>query len=61
LEKAAKSMDAHTNDMLSAKNAYLLSISVANEVKRRFYHVDLPSLEDDFQVCSIKILDLHKN
>ncbi|PLW36636.1 hypothetical protein PCANC_18278 [Puccinia coronata f. sp. avenae] len=49
LEKAAKSMDAHTNDMLSAKNAYLLSISVANEVKRRFYHVDLPSLEDDFQ------------
>ncbi|OAV88834.1 hypothetical protein PTTG_12168 [Puccinia triticina 1-1 BBBD Race 1] len=49
VEKAAKNMDVHTNDMLSAKNAYLLSISVANEVKRRFYHVDLPSLEDDFQ------------
>ncbi|KNZ46227.1 hypothetical protein VP01_745g8 [Puccinia sorghi] len=49
VEKAAKNMDAHTNEMLSAKNAYLLSISVANEVKRRFYHVDLPSLEDDFQ------------
>ncbi|KNE90313.1 hypothetical protein PSTG_16240 [Puccinia striiformis f. sp. tritici PST-78] len=42
-------MDVHTNEMLSAKNAYLLSISVANEVKRRFYHVDLPSLEDNFQ------------
>jgi hypothetical protein len=39
--------------MLSAKNAYLLSISVANEVKERFYHVDLPSLEDDFQVCTL--------
>ncbi|POV95769.1 hypothetical protein PSHT_15488 [Puccinia striiformis] len=50
LEKAAKNMDVHTNEMLSAKNAYLLSISVANEVKRRFYHVDLPSLEDDFQL-----------
>ncbi|KAI9620110.1 hypothetical protein KEM48_008313 [Puccinia striiformis f. sp. tritici PST-130] len=49
LEKAAKNMDVHTNEMLSAKNAYLLSISVANEVKQRFYHVDLPSLEDDFQ------------
>ncbi|KAA1133739.1 hypothetical protein PGTUg99_006357 [Puccinia graminis f. sp. tritici] len=49
VEKAAKNMDVHTNDMLSAKNAYLLSISVANEVKERFYHVDLPSLEDDFQ------------
>ncbi|KAH9472720.1 hypothetical protein Pst134EA_003328 [Puccinia striiformis f. sp. tritici] len=49
LEKAAKNMDVHTNEILSAKNAYLLSISVANEVKRRFYHVDLPSLEDDSQ------------
>lgn len=49
VEKAAKNMDAHTNEMLSTKNAYLLSISVANEVKRRFYHVDLPSIEDDFQ------------
>ncbi|KAH9472717.1 hypothetical protein Pst134EA_003325 [Puccinia striiformis f. sp. tritici] len=59
LEKAAKNMDVHTNEMLSAKNAYLLSISVANEVKRRFYHVDLPSLEDDYQVSS-KLVSLLK-
>lgn len=49
LEKAAKSMDNHTNDMLSSKNAYIIAIQVANEAKHRFYQVDLPSLGDDFQ------------
>ncbi|KAI9620105.1 hypothetical protein KEM48_008308 [Puccinia striiformis f. sp. tritici PST-130] len=59
LEKAAKNMDVHTNEILSAKNAYLLSISVANEVKQRFYHVDLPSLEDDSQsIWSLKASEL---
>ncbi|KAI8453199.1 hypothetical protein BY996DRAFT_7173780 [Phakopsora pachyrhizi] len=37
LEKASKTMDHKMNEMLSAKNLYLISISVANEVQRRFY------------------------
>ncbi|KAH9807741.1 hypothetical protein DFH28DRAFT_1201879 [Melampsora americana] len=49
LEKAAKNMDSHTNDMLSSKNAYIIALQVANEAKHRFYQVDLPSLGDDFQ------------
>ncbi|KAI8451862.1 hypothetical protein BY996DRAFT_8525722 [Phakopsora pachyrhizi] len=49
LEKASKTMDHNMNKMLSAKNLYLISISVANEVQKRFYQIDLPRLQDDFQ------------
>ncbi|KAI8449331.1 hypothetical protein BY996DRAFT_7490695, partial [Phakopsora pachyrhizi] len=37
LEKASITMDHKMNKMLSAKNLYLISISVANEVQRRLY------------------------
>ncbi|KAI8461507.1 hypothetical protein BY996DRAFT_6408572 [Phakopsora pachyrhizi] len=57
LEKASKTMDHNMNKMLSDKNLYLISISVANKVQRRFYQIDLPRLQDEFQVCAFGHID----
>ncbi|TEB30594.1 hypothetical protein FA13DRAFT_1755022 [Coprinellus micaceus] len=45
-ERAAKQAEQQRNDMLNSKNVYIISISVANQAKARFYSTDLPKLED---------------
>ncbi|EIW59085.1 uncharacterized protein TRAVEDRAFT_122627 [Trametes versicolor FP-101664 SS1] len=45
-ERAARQYEQQQADMLNSKNAYLISVTVANKVKDRFYAEDLPSLED---------------
>ncbi|KAF6744502.1 hypothetical protein DFP72DRAFT_1094692 [Ephemerocybe angulata] len=48
-ERAAKQAEQQRTDMLNSKNVYLISISVANQAKDRFYSTDLPRLEDEYQ------------
>ncbi|TBU61870.1 hypothetical protein BD310DRAFT_872749 [Dichomitus squalens] len=48
-ERAARQYEQQQVDMLNSKNAYLISIAVANKVKSKFYNEDLPTLEDQFQ------------
>jgi formin-binding protein 1 len=38
-----------TTDMNTAKNDYILSIQVANEIKRRFYDVDMPGITSELR------------
>lgn len=48
-ERAAKQFEQQEADMNNAKNAYLVSIAVANSTKAKFFDVDLPALENQFQ------------
>ncbi|KAG6889811.1 hypothetical protein C0992_003926 [Termitomyces sp. T32_za158] len=45
-ERAAKQAEQQRNEMLNRKNAYLISIAVANNSKAQFYDINLPNLED---------------
>ncbi|KAH0586538.1 hypothetical protein H2248_007763 [Termitomyces sp. 'cryptogamus'] len=45
-ERAAKQSEQQRNEMLNSKNAYLISITVANNAKAQFYDASLPALED---------------
>ncbi|KAG6878303.1 hypothetical protein C0993_009310 [Termitomyces sp. T159_Od127] len=49
-ERAAKQAEQQRNEMLNCKNAYLISIAVANNAKAQFYDISLPNLEDQFRV-----------
>ncbi|RPD62761.1 hypothetical protein L226DRAFT_532256 [Lentinus tigrinus ALCF2SS1-7] len=64
-ERAAKQYEQQQIDMLNSKNAYLISIAVANKVKSKFYEEDLPALEDQFQDLQTRLLtrfvDILKN
>ncbi|KAG6889878.1 hypothetical protein C0995_013852 [Termitomyces sp. Mi166 len=46
VERAAKQTEQQRNEMLNSKNAYLISIAIANNTKAQFYDVSLPALED---------------
>ncbi|GAA6061524.1 hypothetical protein JCM10212_004514 [Sporobolomyces blumeae] len=48
-EKATRAYDAATEEMLVAKNQYLLDIDSSNVAKERLYNVHLPALHDDYQ------------
>ncbi|KAI0755276.1 hypothetical protein C8Q80DRAFT_422803 [Daedaleopsis nitida] len=56
-ERAAKQYEQQQIDMLNSKNAYLISIAVANKVKSKFYDEELPALEDQFQDLQTRLLD----
>ncbi|KAG6827113.1 hypothetical protein H0H92_013157 [Tricholoma furcatifolium] len=45
-DRTAKQTEQQRNEMLNSKNAYLISIAVANNVKAQFYNTSLPTLED---------------
>ncbi|KAI0669220.1 hypothetical protein C8Q78DRAFT_1042286 [Trametes maxima] len=55
-ERAARQYEQQQADMLNSKNAYLISIAVANKVKAKFYSEDLPALEDEFQNLQSRLL-----
>ncbi|KAI9462227.1 hypothetical protein HD554DRAFT_2206560 [Boletus coccyginus] len=48
-DRAARQYEEHRKNMLTSKNAYLVSIAIANKVKDKFYTEDLPNLEDELQ------------
>ncbi|KAI0338929.1 hypothetical protein BDW22DRAFT_1409320 [Trametopsis cervina] len=48
-ERAAKQAEQQRVDMHNSKNMYLISTSVANKTKGKFYEEDLPVLEDNLQ------------
>ncbi|KAF8610053.1 hypothetical protein BDV93DRAFT_483063 [Ceratobasidium sp. AG-I] len=48
-DRAAKQYDQQKVEMQNRKNAYLMQVAVANNVKDRFYDYELPLLEDQFQ------------
>ncbi|KAG6849331.1 hypothetical protein H0H93_009376 [Arthromyces matolae] len=56
-DRAAKQAEQQRNEMLSGKNAYLISIAIANSAKAQFYESSLPALEDQIRMCidSVKI------
>ncbi|KAI0693453.1 hypothetical protein C8T65DRAFT_668088 [Cerioporus squamosus] len=56
-ERAAKQYEQQQIDMLNSKNAYLISIAVANKVKSKFYDEDLPVLENQFQDLQTRLLN----
>lgn len=49
-DKAQRAYDAAHDDMLLAKDQYLLDLDAANVAKRRVYEVHLPALHDEFQL-----------
>ncbi|KAJ3009402.1 hypothetical protein NUW54_g2793 [Trametes sanguinea] len=55
-ERAARQYEQQQVDMLNSKNAYLISIAVANKVKERFYSEHLPALENEFQELQTRLL-----
>ncbi|KAG6908313.1 hypothetical protein DXG01_005349 [Tephrocybe rancida] len=59
-DRAAKQAEQQRNEMLNSKNAYLISIAVANNVKAQFYNTNLPALEDSpslaYTLCVIELL-----
>ncbi|KJA24386.1 hypothetical protein HYPSUDRAFT_38820 [Hypholoma sublateritium FD-334 SS-4] len=56
-DRAAKQAEQQRNDMLDAKNAYLMAISVANRCKTRFYDDDVPNLENELQVLHRRLME----
>ncbi|TFK86863.1 hypothetical protein K466DRAFT_663436 [Polyporus arcularius HHB13444] len=56
-ERAAKQYEQQQIDMLNSKNAYIISIAVANKVKSKFYDEDLPVLENQFQDLQTRLLN----
>ncbi|KAG5716655.1 hypothetical protein E4T56_gene16386 [Termitomyces sp. T112] len=56
-ERAAKQSEQQRNEMLNSKNAYLISITVANNAKAQFYDASLPALEDQFQQLQQRLVE----
>ncbi|KAF9473432.1 hypothetical protein BDN70DRAFT_997635 [Pholiota conissans] len=52
-DRAARQAEQQRNDMVDAKNAYLIAIAVANRSKSKFYSELVPNLENELQ-------DLHR-
>ncbi|KAG8748620.1 hypothetical protein FRC10_000011 [Ceratobasidium sp. 414] len=48
-DRAAKQYDQQKVEMQNRKNAYLVQVAVANNIKDRFYDYELPLLEDQLQ------------
>ncbi|KAJ2988591.1 hypothetical protein NUW54_g7971 [Trametes sanguinea] len=55
-ERAARQYEQQQVDMLNSKNAYLISIAVANKVKEKFYSKHLPALENEFEELQTRLL-----
>ncbi|OJA09334.1 hypothetical protein AZE42_05467 [Rhizopogon vesiculosus] len=55
-ERSAREYDQQRLDMFNSKNAYIISIAVANSVKTKFYTKDLPSLEDSLQELQTRLV-----
>ncbi|KAI9061334.1 hypothetical protein FKP32DRAFT_948969 [Trametes sanguinea] len=55
-ERAARQYEQQQVDMLNSKNAYLISIAVANKVKEKFYSEHLPALENELQELQTRLL-----
>ncbi|KIY45574.1 hypothetical protein FISHEDRAFT_49111 [Fistulina hepatica ATCC 64428] len=53
-DKAASQLEQQRSDMLNRKNVYLISTTVANKVKAKFFDEDLPALEDTVQTKFIQ-------
>ncbi|KAF9778598.1 hypothetical protein BJ322DRAFT_1091523 [Thelephora terrestris] len=52
--RAAKQYEQQQVDMQNSKNSYIISISIANKSKSKFYDVDLPVLENRLQTGIIE-------
>lgn len=50
--KSKRSLETKENEMYKAKNSYLVQINVANRLKDKYYHDDLPELLDAMQVTN---------
>ncbi|EIM85766.1 uncharacterized protein STEHIDRAFT_79768 [Stereum hirsutum FP-91666 SS1] len=48
-DRAAKQFEQQRIDMLNAKNVFIISTTVANKMKERFYAEDLPAIENQYQ------------
>lgn len=48
-EKMERRLETKQADMNDAKNTYLIKINVANRVKDKYYHQDMPELLDRYQ------------
>lgn len=48
-DRVAKQQEQQQIDMFNGKNTYLISTTIANATKVKFYAEDLPSLEDSFR------------
>ncbi|KZV73725.1 hypothetical protein PENSPDRAFT_732757 [Peniophora sp. CONT] len=55
-ERAARQFEQQKADMLNAKNVYLISISTANQMQKRFYEEDIPALENQHQLLQTHFL-----
>ncbi|KAF8526758.1 hypothetical protein JB92DRAFT_3087230 [Gautieria morchelliformis] len=47
--RAAKQLEQQKIEMLNGKNAYLISLTIFNNAKNKFYEQDLPLLENQYQ------------
>ncbi|KDQ20989.1 hypothetical protein BOTBODRAFT_27000 [Botryobasidium botryosum FD-172 SS1] len=54
-DRAAKQHEQQKTDMLNAKNTFIISTAIANASKNKFYTVDLPTLENQFQLLQSSI------
>ncbi|KAF9046761.1 hypothetical protein BJ165DRAFT_1345726, partial [Panaeolus papilionaceus] len=54
-DRAAKQAEQQRNDMLNSKNAYLISIQLANATKAKFYDEDIPKLQNVKTVQSLLV------
>ncbi|CAN6644724.1 protein Bzz1p [Trichomonascus vanleenenianus] len=48
-EKASRKMEQKEGDMNNHKNVYLIKLNVANRLKEKYYHEDVPELLDGLQ------------
>ncbi|KAH8825184.1 hypothetical protein DL96DRAFT_1712206 [Flagelloscypha sp. PMI_526] len=55
-ERVQRQVEQQQNEMLNAKNSYLISIAIANQTKDKFYREDLPALEDRLQTLQHRML-----
>jgi hypothetical protein len=55
-EKFRKQLEQDTEEMNNVKNSYLMSISVANAFKKRFYYQDVPKLMNDMQQLNHRLV-----
>lgn len=50
--KSKKSLESKENEMYKAKNSYLVQINVANRMKDKYHHDDMPEMLDAMQVTN---------
>ncbi|PVG02179.1 hypothetical protein CPB86DRAFT_751530 [Serendipita vermifera] len=55
-ERVAKQYEQQKVDMLNCKNNYIVMTALANKIKSKFYQVDIPDLENQFQDIQINLI-----